>query len=67
MAHLHYRIRTRIWTRTQVRNPMARLCYTETVPIVQMQTQIPTPYFGTGYESKSESVPESVSGNVNEP
>ena len=26
-----------------------------------------TPYFCTGQESKSESVPESVSGNVNEP
>ena len=29
--------------------------------------QIPTPYFCTGQESESESVPESVSGNVNEP
>ena len=31
------------------------------------QTRIPTPYFCIGQESKSESVPESISGNVNEP
>ena len=31
------------------------------------QTHIPTPYFCIGQESDSESVPESVSSNVNEP
>ena len=30
-------------------------------------TWIPTPYFCVGQESESESIPESVSGSVNEP
>ena len=32
--------------------------------IIWTQTQIPTPYFCTGQESESMSVPESISGNV---
>ena len=35
--------------------------------ISQTQTQILTPYLCVGQESESESVPKSVSGNVNEP
>ena len=35
--------------------------------IAQTRTRIPTLYFCTGQESESDSVPESVSGNVNEP
>ena len=46
---------------------MATLYYAENVHIAQTQTRIPTPYFCIGQESESESVPESVSGNVNEP
>ena len=46
---------------------MATLYYTETVHIAQTQTQITIPYFCVGQESESESVPESISGNVNEP
>ena len=45
---------------------MATLYYAEHVHIAQTWTQIPTPYFCMGQESKSESVPEFVSGNVNE-
>ena len=46
---------------------MATLHYAETVHIAQ--TWIPTPYFCIAQEAKteSESGPESVSGNVNEP
>ena len=46
---------------------MATLYYAEYVLIAQTWTRIPTPYFCTGQESESESVPESVSDNVNEP
>ena len=48
-------------------NLMATLHYAETVHIAQ--TWIPTPYFCIAQEAKteSESGPESVSGNVNEP
>ena len=35
--------------------------------IVQTWTRIPTSYFSIGQESESDSVPDSVSGNVNEP
>ena len=68
MAHLHCRRQTRIWTRIQIPNIMATLNYAEHVHIVaQIQTQIPTAYFCIGQESESDSVPESVSGNVNKP
>ena len=46
---------------------MATLYYTEHAYIEQTRTRIPTPYFCKGQESEFESVPESVSGNVNEP
>ena len=46
---------------------MATLHYTEYVYIAQTHTQIPTPYFCMGQDSESESVPESVSGNIYEP
>ena len=38
-----------------------------TFHIAQTRTRIPTPYFCIGQEARSESVPESVSDNVNEP
>ena len=41
--------------------------YAEHVHIAQTRTQIPFLYFCTGQVSESEFVPESVSGNVNEP
>ena len=44
---------------------MVTLHYAEHVHIAQTRTWIPTPYFCVGQES--ESVPECVSGNVNEP
>ena len=44
---------------------MATLYYAEHVHITQ--TQIPTPYFCVGQESEYESVPESITGNANEP
>ena len=44
---------------------MATLYYVEHVHITQ--TQIPTHYFCIGQESEYESVPESITGNVNEP
>ena len=63
MAYLHCRIRTRI----QTPNPMATLHYAEVFTLhgvrFRFQSQLPTK--GTGLES--ESVTESVSGNVNEP
>ena len=46
---------------------MATLHYAEHVHIVQTRTGIPTPYFCVGQESKSESMSEPISGNVNEP
>ena len=46
---------------------MATLYYAEHTHTTETQTRIPTPYFCTGQESESESVPESISGNVNEP
>ena len=46
---------------------MATLHYTEHAHIAQTQTRILTPYLFRGQESKSESVPESISGNVSEP
>ena len=44
---------------------MATLHYAENVHIAQTLTRIPTVYFSLGQES--ESVPQSVSGNINEP
>ena len=38
-----------------------------TFHIAQTRTWIPIPYFCTGQESESESVPQSVYGNINEP
>ena len=46
-----------------IQNPMATLCYAESVHIVQTRTCIPTTYMCVGQESKS----ESESGNVNGP
>ena len=46
---------------------MAKLYYAEHVHIAKTQTQILTSYFGIGQESESESILESVSGNVNKP
>ena len=46
---------------------MTTLYYVEHVHIAQTRTWIPTPYFCKGQESESDSVPESISGNVNEP
>ena len=48
-------------------NPMATLYQAEHVHFAQTWTQIAIPYFCTGQESESESVPESVYGNINEP
>ena len=47
--------------------PKGYIVLCRTFHIVQTWTQIPTLYFCTGQESESESVSESVSGNVNEP
>ena len=47
--------------------PNGYIVQCRTFNIVQTRTQIPTPYFCTGQESESKSVPESVSDNVNEP
>ena len=44
---------------------MATYYYAEHVHIAQTRTWIPTSYFWQ--ESESEFVPESISGNVNEP
>ena len=52
-------------TRIRIPNLIGTLYRTETVHIAQIWTQIPTPYFCRGQES--ESLPKSVSCNVNEP
>ena len=57
MAHLHLRRRIRI------PNSMATLYWAE---YFTLHTRIPTPYFCTGQESESQSVPIPVSGNINE-
>ena len=67
MAHLHLRRRTQVRTRIWIPNLIATLYYAEHVHIAQTQTYIPTRYFCVGQESNSESVPESISGNVNDP
>ena len=46
---------------------MATLYYAEHVHISQTPTRIPTSYFRMEQESESESVQESVYGNVNKP
>ena len=46
---------------------MATLYCLEHVHIAQTQTQIPTPYVCLGQGSELDSVPESISANVNEP
>ena len=48
-------------------NPMAALYHAEYVHIAQTWTWIPIPYFCVEQESEYESIPEPVSGNVNEP
>ena len=63
LAYFHWRRRTKVPTRTLIPNPMVALYYAEHVHIAQ--TRIPTPYFCTWH--RSESVPEFVSGTVNEP
>ena len=63
MAYLHCQKHTQI----RIPNPVPALYYAEHVHIVETQIRIPVPYFCTGQESQSESVPDSVSGNVNEP
>ena len=67
MAYLHWRKRTRVQARIRIPNPMATLYYTEHIHIAQTWTQILAPCFCVGQELASESVPESVSGNVNKP
>ena len=67
MTHLHWRRRTRVRSRIGILNLIATLYYAEYVHIAQTWTWFPTPYFCIGQESKSESIPECVSGNVNEP
>ena len=52
MAHLDCWLRTQLQTRTKIWNLMATLYCTETVPIVQTRTKIPTPYFCIGQESQ---------------
>ena len=60
-ANLHWRRRTWVRTQIRIRNPMATLYNGKHVHIAD-------PYFlfMLGQESKSESVPGCVSGNVNE-
>ena len=60
MTYLHCQRRTRVQTLVQIPNPMATLYYVEHVHIAQPRTQIPTPYFYTGYQSESESESESL-------
>ena len=67
MAYSHWQRQTQVRTQIQIPNPMATLYYTEHVHIAQTWTWIPTPYFCIERECESESVPESISGNVNEP
>ena len=67
MAHLHCLTRTQVRTRIRIPYLMATLYCTEHGHIAQTQTRIPTPYLFRWQESESESVPESISGNVSEP
>ena len=66
MAHLHCQRQTWVQTQIQIPNPMATLHYAEYFHIACTWIQIPTPHCCTGQDSESESVPESVSSNVNE-
>ena len=66
MAHLHRRKRSRVQTWIQIPNPMATLYYPEHFTLHRLKSLVPTPYFCIVQESESESMPESVSGNVNE-
>ena len=47
--------------------PNGYIVLCRTLHIAQTRTSIPTPYFLLGRESESQSVPESLSYNVNEP
>ena len=51
-------------SQTRIQNRMVTLYYTENVHIAQTRTPISIPHFRMGQES--ESVPESLSGNVND-
>ena len=51
MAHLHFQIRTRVQSETQIPHLMATLYYAEHVYIAQTQTRITNPYLRTGQES----------------
>ena len=65
MVYLHWQRQARLRSRIQIPNPVPTLYYAEHVHIAQ--TQIPTLYFCSGQEYESESKPESISGNINEP
>ena len=67
MAHLHCLKRAQVRTRIRIPSLMTTLYCTETVHIAQARTRIPISYSCTEQESKSESVPESISGSVSEP
>ena len=68
MAYLQCQRQNRVLTQIQIPNLMATFYYAVHVFIAQTWTwtRTPTPYFCTRQESEFESVPESVSGNVNE-
>ena len=67
MAYLHRRTWIQVQTQIRTPNSMATLYYAGHVHIAQTRTQIPTPYFRMEQESESESLSESVYGNVNKP
>ena len=67
MAYLHCRRLTRVQTRIRIQNLMASLYCAEHVHIAQTKISVPTPNFCIGQESESVSIPECVSGSVNEP
>ena len=67
MTSFHWWRRALVQTWIPIPNPITTLYYAEHVHIAEMWTWIPIPYFCVGQESESESVPEPISGNVNEP
>ena len=67
MAHLHCWRRIKVQTWIWIPNLMATLYYAEHAHVAQTSTQIPTIYSVLYRNFESESVSESVSGNVNEP
>ena len=66
MAYLYCRTQIRILTQIRIPNQMATLYYAEhfTLHGLGLRSLLPV---CVGQESESESVPESVSGHVNEP